>query len=143
MASLKECLENKYLVGNERIAQAIKAANAEESMENFRAVVSAIQDRMLEDGHFMLPVVHPNGNPEEFYVRTLRSEAGENFMVAYTSDEEAANGEPTEILSYFIDSVLEIALGMEGVSGMVLDPWGERFVLNRAAIQMILEAKQC
>ena len=136
-------MENKFLDGNERIVQAIAAANAEESMDNFHAVVDAIQDRMIADGHFLLPVVHPDGNEEQFLVRTLRSEKGENYMVAFTSEEEVTKGAPTGILSYFIDSVLEIALQMEGVAGMVIDPWGERFVLNRAAIQMVLEAKQC
>ena len=136
-------MENKFLDGNERIVQAIAAANAEESMDNFHAGVDAIQDRMIADGHFLLPVVHPDGNEEQFLVRTLRSEKGENYMVAFTSEAEVTKGAPTGILSYFIDSVLEIALQMEGVAGMVIDPWGERFVLNRAAIQMILEAKQC
>ncbi|MGN0995000.1 MAG: SseB family protein, partial [Butyricicoccus sp.] len=109
-------MENKFLDGNERIVQAIAAANAEESMENFRAVVDAIQDRMIADGHFLLPVVHPDGNEEQFLVRTLRSEKGENYMVAFTSEAEVTKGAPTGILSYFIDSVLEIALQMEGVA---------------------------
>ena len=133
-----------YLEGNETLVEAFRAANAEESIENFHAVVDAIQTRMLADGHLLLPVMHPDGNEEQFIVRTLKSDKGDNYMVAFTSDEEVAKGAPTGILSCFIDMALETALGMDAITGMVIDPWSKdaSFVLTKTAIQMILEAKR-
>lgn len=137
-------IENNYLEGNEILVEAFRAANAEESIENFHAVVEAIQTRMLEDGHLLLPVVHPEGNEEQFILRTLKSDKGEQYAVAFTSEDEVQKGAPTGILSCFIDMALETVLGMEGVTGMVIDPWSAEgsFVLTRTAIQMVLEAKR-
>lgn len=137
-------IENNYLEGNEILVEAFRAANAEESIENFHAVVEAIQTRMLEDGHLLLPVVHPEGNEEQFILRTLKSDKGEQYAVAFTGEDEVQKGAPTGILSCFIDMALETVLGMEGVTGMVIDPWSAEgsFVLTRTAIQMVLEAKR-
>lgn len=137
-------MNEKYLEGNEALVQAFRTANAEESMENFHMVVDALQTRMLEDGHLLLPVVHPEGNEEQFIVRTLKSDKGDNYMVAFTSEDEVQKGAPTGILSCFIDMALETALGMERITGMVIDPWSAdaSFVLTRTAIQMVLEAKR-
>ena len=136
-------IENNYLEGNEVLVEAFRAANAEESIENFHMVVEALQTRMLEDGHLLLPVVHPAGNEEQFIVRTLKSDKGDNYMVAFTGENEVQKGAPTGILSCFIDMVLETALSME-IAGMVIDPWSAEgsFVLTRTAIQMVLEAKR-
>ena len=137
-------MNQKYLEGNEALVQAFRAANAEESMENFHMVVDALQTRMLEDGHLLLPVVHPEGNEEQFILRTLKSEKGGQYAVAFTSEAEVGKGAPTGILSCFIDMALETVLGMEGVTGMVIDPWSAdaSFVLTRTAVQMVLEAKR-
>ena len=73
-------MNEKYLEGNELLVQAFRAANAEESIEHFHAVVDALQTRMLADGHLLLPVVHPEGNEEQFILRTLKSDKG--FKIA-------------------------------------------------------------
>ncbi|MBR3867158.1 MAG: SseB family protein [Butyricicoccus sp.] len=137
-------MNEKYLEGNELLVQAFRTANAEESIEHFHAVVDALQTRMLADGHLLLPVVHPEGNEEQFILRTLKSDKGEQYAVAFTDEDEVQKGAPTGILSCFIDMALETVLGMEGVTGMVIDPWSAdgSFVLTRTAIQMVLEAKR-
>ena len=137
-------IEKNYLEGNEFLVEAFRAANAEESLEHFHAVVDALQTRMLADGHLLLPVVHPAGNEEQFILRTLKSEKGDQYAVAFTGEDEVQKGAPTGILSCFIDMALETVLGMEGVTGMVIDPWSTdgSFVLTKTAIQMVLEAKR-
>ena len=137
-------MNEKYLEGNELLVQAFRAANAEESIEHFHVVVDALQTRMLADGHLLLPVVHPEGNEEQFILRTLKSDKGEQYAVAFTGEDEVQKGAPTGILSCFIDMALETVLGMEGVTGMVIDPWSAdgSFVLTRTAIQLVLEAKR-
>ena len=52
-------MKNNFLNGNERISEKIRAFRTEPTAETYGAVLDQIRDRMMADGHFLIPVWTP------------------------------------------------------------------------------------
>ena len=87
-----------FLDGNGLIEQAICAFHAEPTKERLSAVLEAIRQRMHEDGHFMVPVI-ASEDGTEFAFRTVQTNDGKEWLVAFTSPSEFQKGQPSQILS--------------------------------------------
>lgn len=131
-------LHDPFLDGNEAIEHAIRAFRAEATKERLLAVLEAIRQRMHEDGHFMIPVI-ASEDGMEFTFRTVQTNDGNEWLVAFTSPAEYRKGQPSQIVSNFIDAMLKACLDTE-ISGFVINPWGEAFMLTSAFIDMIIRA---
>lgn len=59
--------------------------------------------------------------------------------MAFTSHEEYAKGQPSEIISNFIDSTLRSSMDMD-IAGFVINPWGQSFMLTKELIEMMFKA---
>ena len=127
-----------FLDGNERIEEAISAYHAEAGKENLIAVLEAIRTRMHEDGHFMIPVI-ASDNGREFAFRTVQTKDGKKWLAAFTSPAEHKKGEPSQIVSNFIDAMLKACLDSDS-SGFIINPWGQSFMLTTELIRMLLKA---
>ena len=127
-----------FLDGNEQIEQAITAFHAEATKERLSSVLEAIRQRMHEDGHFMIPVI-ASEDGTEFTFRTVQTKDGKEWLVAFTSPTEFQKGQPSQIISNFIDTMLKACLDTEN-PGFIINPWGESFMLTAELIDMIVKA---
>lgn len=127
-----------FLDGNELIEQAINAFHADTTKERLSAVLEAIRQRMHEDGHFMIPVI-ASEDGTEFTFRTVQTNDGKEWLVAFTSSVEFQKGQPSQIVSNFIDAMLKACLDTES-PGFIINPWGESFMLTADLIDMIIKA---
>ena len=61
------------------------------------------------------------------------------MVVAFTSLAEYTKGQPSQVVSNFIDSMLKACLNISS-PGIILNPWGDSFMLGRELIDVILKA---
>ena len=135
---MEPAFQDPFLDGNELIEAAIHACHAEATKGKLSAVLEAIRQRMHEDGHFMLPVL-ASENGTEFTFRTIQTKDGKEWLVAFTSPKEYGKGQPSQIISNFIDTMLKACIDTEN-NGFIINPWGESFILTAELIDMILKA---
>lgn len=127
------------LEGNEQIEELIHHFHQEQTPELFTAICLAIRKQMESDRHFIFPAditADDDGNTL-FSFKTLDLEIGP-ALVAFTSMEEKRKAPPSGAVSQFIDSVLEPLMQMDGILGLLLNPWGESLYLGKEDIGMIL-----
>ena len=140
MAEIHEMLfHDSFIKGNELIEEAINKFHEEESKENVMAVLEAIRHRMHADGHFIFPVITDENDERKIVFRTVRTANGKCWNAALTSNEEYEKGEPSQVISNFIDSSLRSCLEQQA-DGFILNPWSKSFVLTKELIKSIFKA---
>lgn len=149
---------NTFLDGNDLIEDAIAKYYAGQSRESLIAVLEAIRQRMHQDGHFLIPVIPPQAaidmidiehvrvgdtvtNEEElhFKLHHIETNDGQQWLVAFTSQNEYEKGESASIISNFIDWMLKSFKDMSE-AGIIINPWGQSFMLTKELINLILDA---
>ena len=134
----KSSFHDPFLAGNELIEEAIDRFYMDSCKKSLVGVLEAIRQRMHADGHFMFPVVSSDDG-KSFAFRTVQTKDGKEWVAAFTSPAEHEKGEPSEIVSNFIDIMLKEALTSDH-SGFIINPWGKSFMLAKELIQMIFKA---
>ena len=134
----KSSFHDPFLAGNELIEEAIDRFYMDSCKKSLVGVLEAIRQRMHADGHFMFPVVSSDDG-KSFAFRTVQTKDGKEWVAAFTSPAEHEKGEPSEIVSNFIDIMLKEALTSDH-SGFIINPWGKSFMLAKELIQMIFMA---
>lgn len=134
----KSSFHDPFLDGNELIEDAIDRFYTDSCKENLVGVLEAIRQRMHADGHFMFPVVSSDDG-DGFSFRTVQTKDGKEWVAAFTSPTEHEKGEPSEIISHFIDAMLKKALDSDH-AGFIINPWGKSFMLAKELIEMIFKA---
>lgn len=136
-------MEDSFLIGNEIIEQALAEANENMNHDTIMNLVRAIQQRMVADGHLLLPVEYPDPeDPNTFQIRCLPNDEGELYMACFTSEDELNKGEPTAVVSHFIDCFIEAVIDSDAVAGIIINPFGITCRLPKGVLQIIMEAKQ-
>lgn len=127
------------LAGNEQIEELIHRFHQEQTPELFTAICLAIRKQMTNDRHFIFPadITEDEYGNTLFSFKTLDLENGP-VMVGFTGPEEKKKAPPSGAVSQFIDSMLEALMQMDGISGLLLNPWGESLYLGKEDIGMIL-----
>jgi len=134
----KSSFHDPFLDGNKLIEEATDRFYTDSSKKNLIGVLEAIRQRMHADGHFMFPVVSSDDG-DGFSFRTVQTKDGKEWVAAFTSPTEYAKGEPSEIISHFIDATLKKALDSDH-AGFIINPWGKSFMLAKELIEMIFKA---
>ena len=134
----KSSFHDPFLAGNELIEEAIDKFHADSCKENLVGVLDAIRQRMHADGHFMFPVASSEDG-KGFALRTVLTKDGKEWVATFTSPAEHEKGEPSEIVSHFIDTMLKEALDSDN-AGFIINPWGKSFMLAKELIEMIFKA---
>jgi ADP-ribosylglycohydrolase len=148
-----------FLDGNQWLEEAIKLFHQNTTKENLIRILEVIRRRMHEDGHLLIPVEPPKAAFDmldvehiqvgdtvqtqedlHFSLRRIETNDGRQWLVAFTNQEEQLKGESTSIISNFIDSYLEAVLDMEDIAGIIINPWGQQFLLDKNLIQAIFDA---
>lgn len=146
------------LAGNTSIEEAIDRYYENQSKETVIGVLEAIRRRMCEEGRFLVPMILPQAaidmfdiehvkvgdtisSPEElhFKLHHLETQDGQQWLVAFTSQEEYEKGESASTISNCIEDMLKGCRGM-AEAGIVINPWGNSFLLTKELIGLILKA---
>ncbi len=147
-----------YLSGNVIIDEAIGRYHRDSTKENLIGVMGAVFQRMRADGHFLIPIIPPPAMldmldtgrvkagdavtaQEDLHIglHRVRTDDGKLWLAAFTSDEEYRKGEAVSVISNFISSVLTGCSEM-AEEGIIINPWGQSFLLTKDLIDMILKA---
>ena len=65
------------MIGNDIIEKALAAVHENANQDTVMALIHALQDRLVADGHLLLPVDHPDpDNTDTFRLRTVLAENG-------------------------------------------------------------------
>lgn len=94
---------------------------------------------MHADGHFIFPVLVDEQNENSFAFQSLQAKDGKIWNAAFTSYAEYEKGQPSRVISNFIDSSMKFCLESE-TAGFVINPWGKSFLLGKELIEMIFKA---
>ncbi len=128
-----------FLDGNEMIEIAIEIFRADSSKKNLTAVLDAIRKRMHADGHFFFPVITDEDDDRSFTFRIIRTDDGRIWHAAFTSQREFEKSPKSEVISNFIDVMMKNCLETEA-AGIIINPWGQSFLLTNDLIEMMFEA---
>lgn len=137
-------MENNFLNGNHLIKERISAFRAEPTAEGYGAIFEQIQERIAEDGHFLIPCQIAEEELENpvFYFHQIQTEDGSIYLAAFTDEEEAEKGEKTGLLSDFIDQFFDIVFSDPFVAGFILNPWSETtLTVSKALMQRMIDEK--
>ena len=143
---------------NKKLVEAIHRYYEKQEKETIIGVLEAIRMSMHEDGEWMIPVIPPQQafdllDPEQikvgdvvtieeelhFKVNHLTTNDGKEWMVAFTSNEELEKGESTSTICQPVEDILKGNRDMHE-EGIIINPWGESFLLTKELIHAILEA---
>lgn len=132
---------DSFLDGNEAIEKAIHAYYEQQSQDALFNVLGAIHVCMAADRHVIVPVdiYKEDDGSESFELKTLVLEEGKIAAVAFTSQENFEKAPQSGALSHFIDSVFTAVNGNENMAGILLNPWGESFLLTQEFLSMLLK----
>ena len=128
-----------FLDGNDRIEEAIGKFHADSNEDNLAAVLDTIRDRMHADGHFIFPVFVNKEDETKYVYQTIETNDGKFWNAAFTSREEFEKGAESRVISNFIDSAMKSCL-RSGTEGLLINPWGQPFMLTKELIEEIFEA---
>ena len=153
-------MNDSYLDGNDVIEVAIDMFYQDSAKDNLVKLLEAIRNRMNNDGHFIIPVETPQAAVDmidlehikvgdvvtakedlHFRMRQLETKDGRQWLVAFTNQKEMKKGESTSVISNFMDQFLDAVLDMD-VDGVVINPWDKFFLLDKALIQIVIDANK-
>ena len=131
-------MQEEALQGNETIEQAIAALQQSATPELLAHALTAIRRRIRENGQFVV-AVEP-GPAAQMSLKTVQTQDGRAWWYAFTSFEEEMQG-AEQVQSTFmadIGKLLETALTVPEIEGIILNPWRRTLMLDKTLIQIIL-----
>lgn len=129
---------NKELVGNEQIEEAIRLVQEEPSDESLAHALTIIRRQMKAGAHLIVAVDSIPGDAQ-ISLRTITTSDGKRWFAAFTGFEEQLKGS-NPVMSAFtapISQVLEMARTTGMVEGVILNPWNCTMMLNKNLIKII------
>ena len=131
-------MQEEALQGNETIEQAIAALQQSATPELLAHALTAIRRRIRDNGQFVV-AVEP-GPATQMSLKTVQTPDGRAWWYAFTSFEEEMQG-AEQVQSTFmadIGKLLETALTVPEIEGIILNPWHRTLMLDKTLIQIIL-----
>ena len=130
------------LQGNEKIEEAILGLQTESTKEMLAHTLTVIRRRMKEKGQVILAVEPPKGL-EQIQIQAVQTSDGQSWWTAFTSFEEELKGGDSVKSTFLtdIDKLFETVLQVEGIQGIILNPWNRTIMLDKNLIRVILGAK--
>lgn len=135
-------MDNPMLKGNKSVERAIDRFHGDRNEKNFQSLIRAIRKQMAAGKQLLLPVEYPDPEDDQtFQLRTVTEEDGKSYFACFTGEDALQQGEQTAVISYSIDSILELAIDQDWVSGIVINPFGTSCRLPKGVLQLILDGK--
>lgn len=132
-------MQEEALQGNETIEQAIAALQQNATPELLAHALTAIRRRIRENGQFVV-AVEPAAAGNQMSLKTVQTPDGRAWWYAFTSFEEEIQG-AEQVQSTFmadIGKLLETALTVPEIEGIILNPWHRTLMLDKTLMQIIL-----
>lgn len=151
-----------YLLdGNVTIETAISKFNTDKSKDNFANILESIRLRMHDNGQFLVPCLTPQAAIDmidlenvkvgdvitakedlHFKLETLHDDDGKAWLAAFTSKKEMEKGRYNHTLTSISIDIKDFLKYCCEISeeGVIINPWGEYFMLSKEAIKLIFEA---
>ena len=135
---MEESFVDPTLHGNEKIKEAIHLFHQEQTNERYDLGCLAVRERILCEGHLIFPadIIEAEAGTTNFLFKTMEMN-GMDFLAAFTDQEEYEKRPASGAVSQFIDVMLENVMQQEDIAGVIINPWGEPFVLCKSDIAMI------
>ena len=130
---------DSFLEGNEIIEVAINNFSKEHTRENLISILNSIRKRMHVDGHFLIPVEVDEKDHDSFGFRTIVIGDGKVWYPVFTSQEEFEKGDPSQVISNFIDWTLNTFKEIS-CEGIIINPFGNPFRLTKQLMELIISA---
>ena len=147
---------------NASIEQAISEFHHDTSEKNFEMILESIYYRMHEDGRWLVPVIPQQSlenlielnsikvgdtvtieEEQRFKYQHLETDDGRSWIVAFTSDEEYHKGPSSDLFTMVIRDILESFSDKNCLEdGIIINPWGEKFLLTKEFMEAILELEE-
>lgn len=129
--------KDKNLLGNKLIEDAIAAMYKNLNEEKLARALSVIRSRMVDSGHLIVSVKPGENNRLE--LRPVRTGDGKQWFAAYTKfDEELKANDPVHSgFTAEISALLAITMQSPEVEGIIINPWGQAFKLDKNMIRII------
>jgi len=130
-------IKDENLSGNEIIEENLVELKQNPSDEMLAVTLTSFRKRMNEGGHMVVAVEVAMG--ESYQVRTITLD-GQKWMVAFTSFDEELKGSES-VMSTFtapIRQIFDMALGEEGLAGVMVNPWDKAIRLNKNLIHIVI-----
>lgn len=126
------------------LEQAIAELTAAPSNEKMFMVLQLLGDLMSADGEVLVPADKvPNltgeGEDDRIQFRLLQAGDGTALLVCFTSQAQMELGESTNAVNLPFMQVLMTALSSEQEVGIVINPWGKPFRLNRQLMEILAQ----
>ena len=133
-----EQTKDEGLRGNEKIEQAIYALQQQPNEEQLAHTLTVLRRRMTENGQ-LVAAVQPDNSTGQMQLRTVQTADGGLWWYAFTSFEEEMRG-AEQVQSTFmadIGKLLETALTVPEIEGIILNPWHRTLMLDKGLIRVI------
>ncbi|WP_337595282.1 SseB family protein [Gemmiger sp.] len=132
-------MQEEALQGNENIEQAIAALQQNATPELLAHALTAIRRRIRENGQFVV-AVEPNPGTTQMSLKVVQTPDGRAWWYAFTSFEEEMRGAEQVQSTFMVDigKLLETALTVPEIEGIILNPWHRTLMLDKTLIQIIL-----
>jgi len=147
---------------NASIEQAISEFHHDTSEKNFEMILESIYYRMYEDARWLVPVIPQQSlenlidldsvkvgdtvtieEEQRFKYQHLETDDGRSWIVAFTSDEEFHKGPSSDLFTMVIRDILESFSDKDcPEDGIIINPWGEKFLLTKEFMEAILELEE-
>ncbi len=130
--------KDEGLAGNETVEQAIAALQQEATQEQLAHTLTVLRRRMKEHGR-LVAAVEPELGSGQMQPRVVHTADGAAWWYAFTSFEEQEKG-PEQVQSAFlvdIGRLLDAALTVPQISGVILNPWHRTIQLDKTLIRII------
>ena len=143
---------------NRELEMAIEQLYEKGDDESFKLVIVNILERMLEDGACLVPFVTVEGEilseqelqhmkkGDEFtlekevrmQMETVMNEEGKHWLCLFTNEEEHRKKPCGNVVSdFWFVKAIEMAYRAEDVEGLVINPFGKYFNLDKSLLEMI------
>jgi len=129
------------------LEQAIAELTAAPSNEKMFIVLQLLGDLMNADGEVMVPAdkvpnITGEGDDDRIQFRLLQAGDGTALLVCFTSQAQMELGEATNAVNLPFLQVLMTALSSEQEVGIVINPWGKPFRLNRQLMEILAQMRE-
>lgn len=129
------------------LEQAIAELTQSPTNEKMFLVLQLLGDLMSQDGEVLVPadkVPDAAGSDDEDRIqfRMLQGGDGSALLVCFTSQAQMELGAATSAVNLPFLQVLMTALSSEQVGGIVINPWGKPFRLNRQLMELLAQMRE-
>lgn len=147
-------------MNNEKIESAIEAFHENQSKETFTGIMLAIHKSIKEEGQLIIPVETPMSlvelidldtvkpgdiitTPTEVRMKLQRIKVDNDiWLAAFTNEEEVKNGAETSTITQSTEMFLRSILKMDDVEGVIINPWGIPFYMDKRMVYILFETIQ-